>query len=258
MCIVYLAISAHPEWPLFIAANRDEFHQRPCIPAAPWQDRPDIISGIDSQAKGSWLGFTRQGRYALITNYRDPTRLISKAPSRGELVSLYLASDSTPDAYAKHVHQNGMLYNGFNLIVGDANMARYVGNCSSKAEPTSLNPGRYIISNHLLNTPWPKANRLRLALDKFPLEDLEHSLTPVFDILKDSVQAQDHTLPETGLSIERERLLSSPFIISPDYGTRCSTIIAVHISGRTIFSEASYDESGTCTQRHDWPFSVSS
>ena len=254
MCIAYLAISAHPEWPLFIAANRDEFHRRPTVPAAPWRHHPDVISGIDAQAKGSWLGFTQQGRYALVTNYRDPSRLISNAPSRGELVSQYLVSDVAPAAYADQVHQNGSLYNGFNLIVGDSTAARYVGNRSGQSEPTSMQPGRYIISNHLLNTPWPKANRLRLALDLFPLGELEQSLTPVFDILKDSVQALDHALPETGLSIERERLLSSPFIISPDYGTRCSTVIAVHISGRRIFSEVSYDASGLCTQRHDWPF----
>lgn len=256
MCIAYLSISAHPRWPLFIAANRDEFHQRASRPAAPWPDRPDIIAGIDCLGKGSWLGMTRQGRYALLTNYRDPSRLIPDAPSRGELVSQYLTNQESPASYARRVHDAGSAYNGFNLIVGDPDTACYVGNQAGQAMPQPLQPGRYILSNHLLDTPWPKAERLRTALDSFPLDGLEQSLTPVFEILKDGTPAQDHALPSTGLTLERERLLSSPFIVSPDYGTRCSTVIAVHASGRVFFSEVSYDESGRSTQRHDRPFSL--
>jgi uncharacterized protein with NRDE domain len=256
MCIAYLAISANPRWPLFIAANRDEFHQRASLPAAPWSERPDVIAGIDCLGKGSWLGITRQGRYALLTNYRDPSRLISDAPSRGELVSQYLTNLESPASYSQRIHDAGPAYNGFNLIVGDLNSACYVGNRAAQTEPQTLQPGRYIVSNHLLDTPWPKAERLRTALDSFALEGLEQSLTPIFEILKDNTPAEDHTLPSTGLTLERERLLSSPFIISPDYGTRCSTVIAVHASGRVFFSEVSYDESGRSTQRHDWPFSL--
>lgn len=256
MCIAYLAIAAHPDWPLFLAANRDEFHNRPCLPAAPWAEHPDVIAGIDCQAKGSWLGVTRQGRYALITNYRDPASLLSNAPSRGQLVSQYLIGHESPQAYAHRVHAEGALYNGFNLIMGDRNQAFYTGNRYGQDEPVQLTPGRYILSNHLLNTRWPKAERLRQALDAFPLERLEQSLTAVFEILKDNTPAQDHDLPSTGLSLERERLLSSPFIVSPEYGTRCSSIIALHASGRAIFSEISYDASGAPTQRHDWPFVV--
>lgn len=256
MCIAYLAISAHPDWPLFIAANRDEFHDRPCLPAAPWPAHPDVIAGIDCQAQGSWLGLTRQGRFALVTNYRDPSHAIANAPSRGHLVSQYLTGDESPEAYARRVHDAGAAYNGFNLIVGDPGLACYTGNRDGQPGPKNLAPGRYIISNHLLDTPWPKAQRLRLALDVFPLERLDASLTPIFDILKDGTPAQDHDLPDTGLPLARERLLSSPFIVSPGYGTRCSTVIAVHASGRAIFSEISYDAAGMPTQRHDWPFQI--
>ncbi|AEC19751.1 Ser/Thr-rich protein T10 [Pusillimonas sp. T7-7] len=256
MCIAYLAIAAHPDWPLFIAANRDEFHNRPCLPAAPWAEHPDVIAGIDCQAQGSWLGLTRQGRYALITNYRDPASLFSNAPSRGQLVSQYLTGHESPHTYAHKVHAEGALYNGFNLIIGNKEQAFYTGNRYRQDKPDQLAPGRYIISNHLLNTNWPKAERLRLALDAFPLERLDQSLTQVFEILKDNTPAQDHDLPSTGLTLERERLLSSPFIISPEYGTRCSTIIALHASGRAIFSEISYDASGAPAQRHDWPFEM--
>lgn len=257
MCLAYLAIASHPEWPLFIAANRDEFHERKTLPATPWRDHPDLIAGIDCVAGGTWLGITRQGRYALLTNFRDPAFLIPNAPSRGRLASDYLTSDINPRDYAAEVHDTGGRYNGFNLILGDTKQAWYVGNRAGQTNPQTLTPGRYIISNHLLNTPWPKAERLRQALDAYPFETLDQSLVPLFDILHDNTPAEDDALPSTGITLERERLLSSPFIISPAYGTRCSTIIAVHASGRAFFSEVSYNPSGKAIQRHDWPFSLS-
>ncbi|PLC52064.1 hypothetical protein CR155_20135 [Pollutimonas nitritireducens] len=256
MCLAYLAIAAHPDWPLFIAANRDEFHDRPSAPAHPWLDFPDVIAGIDCKAQGTWLGVTRQGKFALLTNYRDPSSVVTDAPSRGDLVSRYLVGDELPRSYACHTHQKASAYNGFNLIVGDLSTYFYVGNRTGQDGPRQLTPGRYIISNHLLNTAWPKAERLRLALNQYPLELLEQSLNPVFALLKDNTRADDPALPQTGLTLERERLLSSPFIVSPDYGTRCSTIIAVHASGRAILSEISYDPCGSPKERHDWPFQI--
>ncbi|KAA0910869.1 NRDE family protein [Pusillimonas sp. ANT_WB101] len=256
MCIAYLAIGTHPDWPLFIAANRDEFHHRPTVPARPDTLGPGIIAGIDLQGQGSWLGMTKQGRYALITNYRDPARLIPDAPTRGQLVSRFLQSDMTPQAYAGQVQRGSQAYNGFNLIVGDLHDARYVGNRTGQAQPVSLEPGRYVLSNHLLDTPWPKAQRLRNALDAFPVNMLERSLTEVFEILQDETTARDDMLPRTGLSLERERLLSSPFIVSAEYGTRCSTVIAVHASGQALFSEVSYTPAGTIARRHDWPCDI--
>lgn len=256
MCLAYLAIAAHPDWPLFIAANRDEFHARSCLAASPWANHPDVIAGIDLQGQGTWLGITKQGRFALLTNYRDPSSVVAGAPSRGELTTRYLVGDEQPEAYALNVHRQSARYNGFNLIVGKLATASYVGNRSSQTTPQKLAPGRYSISNHLLDTPWPKAERLRQALDQHPIEDLNRSLAPVFDLLKDNTQADDMLLPKTGLTMDRERLLSSPFIISPDYGTRCSTVIAVHASGRALLSEISYDPSGEPTERHDWPFFI--
>lgn len=258
MCIAYLALRTHPDWPLFIAANRDEFHSRPTLAAAFWPDHPDIIAGIDCLAHGTWLGLTRQGRFALLTNYRDPAALMPNAPSRGDLTSHYLTGRTSPADYARQIAATSSAYNGFNLIVGDLDNAFYTGNrMAPSPQAQALDSGRYILSNHLLNTPWPKAERLRRALDLFPLAQLEHSLTPVFELLKDSTQAADNSLPNTGIPLERERLLSSPFIVSPTYGTRCSTVIAVHASGRALFSEISYDVAGTATQRHDWPFQLS-
>jgi uncharacterized protein with NRDE domain len=257
MCIAYLAIAAHPEWPLFIAANRDEFHARQTLPAAPWPDHPDLIAGVDCVAGGTWLGITRQGRYALLTNYRDPASVMPNAPSRGHLTSDYLIDDIDPRDYAHRVLDAASRYNGFNLILGDQQSAWYVGNRAYQEAPQALTPGRYIISNHLLNTPWPKAERLRQALNGYPSDALDLSLAPLFEILQDNTPARDDALPSTGITRERERLLSSPFIISPEYGTRCSTVIAVHASGRALFSEVSYNASGKATQRHDWPFFLS-
>ncbi len=258
MCIAYLALAAHADWPVFIAANRDEFHKRPTRPGGPWPDHPHIFSGIDLAAQGTWLGVTAQGRYALLTNYRDLSiPMMPQAPSRGELVSNFLMGADTPPTYAQDVASRAHQYNGFNLIVGDLTQAWYVGHQGKQSSNTGrLEPGRYVLSNHLLDTPWPKARRLRQALDHFPGPDLTSSFGDIFDILKDPTQAADETLPNTGLSLERERLLSSPFIVSADYGTRCSTIIAIHTSGKAWFSEVTYDPQGRAIERHDWPFDV--
>jgi len=256
MCIAYLAIRTHPDWPLLIAANRDEFHNRPTLSAAPWPGRPDIISGIDAQAGGTWLGMTRRGRYAFLTNYRDPGSFDPHAPSRGTLSSRYLMGDESPQDYARAVQAEAASYNGFNLIIGDLEGACYVSNRSPQGQAVRLEQGRHVVSNHLLNTPWPKAERLRQALGGTPGENLWRTLDPLFEILRDRTQASDDDLPATGLSLERERLLSSPFIISPDYGTRCSTVIAIHAGGQVFFSEISYSPDGTPMQRHDWPFEL--
>lgn len=258
MCIAYLALQAHADWPLFIAANRDEFHARPTRAAAPWADHPDVIAGIDDMAGGTWLGVTRQGRFAVLTNYRDlrlpgPTNPVS----RGELVKNFLTGQDNAIDYATLAAAQGDRYAGFNLIVGDSQHAGYVANQS--AEPRKarvLTPGRYVVSNHLLDTAWPKTERLREVLNHFPVEYLERSVNRVFELLKDNTQAPDHELPETGLPLAKERLLSSPFIVSPDYGTRCSSVIAIHKSGRALFSELTYGRDGQPLERHDWPWQL--
>ncbi|MGE4370161.1 MAG: NRDE family protein [Burkholderiaceae bacterium] len=264
MCIAYLAVNAHAEWPLFIAANRDEFHARPAQPAGFWPHAPAVIAGIDDQGGGTWLGLTRTGRFALITNYRDPHRQQADAPSRGDLAREFLQGGDTAAAYAHQVAEQAGRYNGFNLILGEcapdgsplrtAVRAFYVSNRAMPDHAQPLASGRHVVSNHLLNTPWPKAQRLRAALDALPLHDLPAMAPDIFAILRDDTPADDHALPSTGLSLERERLLSSPFIVSPNYGTRCSTLVAVHRSGRAFFSELTYNPQGEPTERNDWPF----
>ncbi len=255
MCIVYLSIARHPEWPLFIAANRDEFHRRPTAAAAPWDGNPDIISGLDLSGGGTWLGINRSGHFGILTNYRDPAALLPHAPTRGLLVGDFL--DGTLDAqdYADQVWSSGSKYNGFNLIVGDTRHIVYTGNRQA-AGPRTLGPGSYILSNHLLDTPWPKAERLRTGLDALALGGNKAALEQVFTLLRDTTPAPDDMLPDTGIPLERERLLSSPFIISDTYGTRCSTIVAVRADRSAIFCEVTYDPQGREIGRRDWNYTM--
>ena len=252
MCIAYLSLG-HPRWPLLIAANRDEFHARPTRAAAPWSEAPQLIAGRDLLGGGTWMGATQAGRYALLTNYREPGYVMpAGAPSRGVLVRDFLLSEDTPGAWITAIANQANDWAGFNLIVGDTGQAWYLGNRDGARVPRQLLPGSYVLSNHLLDTPWPKAARLRAALDALPPEHWSTEPEEVFSRLRDTTPAADAQLPATGLTPERERLLSSPFIISPDYGTRCSTVLAIDATGQGLFSEQSYDAAGQPGDRHDW------
>ena len=257
MCIAYLSLGANPHWPLFIAANRDEFHDRPALPARPWLEAPKMIAGRDLSAGGTWLGFSQSERWALLTNFRDPASHREGLESRGSLVCDFLQGKSSAKEYTKYIHSRANLYNGFNLIVGQGTTAWYVGNHSANTGPVQLEPGRYALSNHALDTPWPKVQRLRHRLDALVPQAELLDLEPIYATLRDDVRADDQALPRTGIPLETERLLSSIFIISPNYGTRCSTIIALDGQGQGIFSETTYDRNGIPQERHDWLLPVS-
>jgi uncharacterized protein with NRDE domain len=254
MCIAYLALG-HPSWPLLIAANRDEFHARDSATAGPWPGHPDVIAGRDLRAGGTWLGWTRQGRFGFLTNYREPGHPTPPgAPSRGALVRDFLLGPDRADTYADALAAHAGDWAGFNLVIGDAHGAWYLGNRDPRGTARRLPPGRYVLSNHLLDTPWPKAERLRASLDALSPERWTEDPDTVFTLLHDTTQAADDELPNTGLDRPFEQLLSSPFIISPDYGTRCSTLIAVAHDGRALFSEQTYAPDGSARERHDWRF----
>lgn len=257
MCIAYLSLGVHPHWPLLIAANRDEYHERPALAARPWPEAPHVIAGRDLLAGGTWLGLSLHGRWALLTNYRDPAAHRTDVRSRGELVSDFLQGDASAETYARTVFSRADHYNGFNLIVGQGLNAWYVGNHAACTAPVSLRPGRYALSNHALDTPWPKVERLRNRLDAAMPDGEELALDALYETLRDGQQAHDDTLPRTGVPLETERLLSSIFIVSPHYGTRCSTLIALDPQGRGMFSETRYDPAGVPVERHDWPCQVS-
>ncbi len=235
MCLILFACHSHPDYPLAVAANRDEFYERPTAPAAFWQDHPDILAGRDLKEGGSWMGIHRTGRLAAITNYRDIRQIKRDAPSRGKLVSSFLMDDAEPETFLKNVHRQAQSYNGFSLLLGNYGNLLYYS--STTGEITPVEPGIHGLSNHLLDSPWPKVergkNRLREILD----QGRPPSIEAILDLLGDGEQPPDHLLPDTGVGIEWERMLSTIFISSPFYGTFSSTVLLVHRSGAVTFVE---------------------
>jgi uncharacterized protein with NRDE domain len=233
MCLILIAHRAHSEFPLVIAANRDEYYQRPTARAAFWQDHPHILAGRDLECMGTWLGVTRGGRFAAVTNFRDPGERKIDAPSRGQLVSNFLVSDQEPREYIEEVGMRAQRYNGFNLLAGDTEGVF----CYSNRESTvhRLTPGIHGLSNHLLNTPWPKVvrgkQRLQQTLALGPDADA------LLDLLYDREPAQESELPDTGIGTERERMLSPALIVSPLYGTRSSTALLFGADDSVSFTE---------------------
>ena len=240
MCLVLVVWRVHPRYSCVVAANRDEFHARPTAPAEWWPHRPQILAGRDLEAGGTWLGLTRSGRFAALTNYRDPEQRRAPAPSRGTLVTSMLESGATVAEGLAYLCRVGAEYNAFNLIFSDGERLGIYE--SVRGSGRELTPGIYGLSNHLLDTPWPKVqiakNRLQAAL--LGLTDT----APLLELLRDDRPASDALLPQTGVSVEWERLLSSAFVRAPDYGTRCSTIIRIEREGRAYFDEWSWDSIG--------------
>jgi uncharacterized protein with NRDE domain len=239
MCLILLAWQAHPSHSLVLAANRDEFFARPTAAADFWIDAPDLLAGRDLSAGGTWMGITRQGRFAALTNFREPERHRPEAPSRGQLVSDFLAGSMTAAAYLDELSHRSDTYNGFNLLCG--NLADELWHFSNRIEggqPHRLAPGIYGLSNHLLDTPWPKVaqgkSKLANALAALPVD------RPLFDLLRDPTIHDDDLLPRTGLSLEWERVLSAAFVRMPDYGTRSSTLLFLDKRRSLSFDEQTW------------------
>ena len=238
MCLILMAYRYHPRYPLLIAANRDEFYDRPTAPLACWEDIPQIVAGRDLKEGGAWMGIDRTGRFAAITNYRDPSRVLKDAPSRGHLVSDFLRSAEPARIYLDRLAPKASAYNGFNLVLGDAGGLFYYSNRGDEVQ--TLVPGLYGLSNHLLDTPWPKLERGRRALRQ--LLDSRPDPTPdeMLELLTDRTLAPDSDLPHTGVPLEWERWLSPIFIDAPGYGTRSSTALRVDANGRAWLVEATW------------------
>ncbi len=234
MCLILFAYKVHPSYELILAANRDEFYDRPSQPADFWSSNPRVLAGIDLQEKGTWLGVTKDGCFAAVTNYRDPASWRYDAPSRGQLVSRFLTGASTPGKYIEKIAGRAADYNGFNLLAGDR---RELYAYSNRGGARKLDPGIYGLSNHLLDSPWPKVKRGKKLL-KAVLAKTGRSLDDaLFAMLADRHIPPDSQLPQTGVTLEWERLLASMFIKSPAYGTRASTILLVAKNGRIRFVE---------------------
>ncbi|AFM40055.1 hypothetical protein Desaci_1014 [Desulfosporosinus acidiphilus SJ4] len=239
MCLIIFAYDIHPNYRLVLAANRDEFYHRPTEAAHFWDSDPEILAGRDLEMMGTWMGITRSGRFAALTNFRDPSSQIREPKSRGFLVRDYLSSKESPAEYIEKVKHNQSLYNPFNLLVGNLSCLMYFSNQAREFQ--ELKPGLYGLSNHFLDTPWPKVRKSKQALVNY-LELTQEEIVPqkLFEILADTERAQDHELPNTGISLERERMLSPIFIEGNDYGTRSSTVLCLDRNYNVLFQERSF------------------
>ncbi len=238
MCLALISIESHPLYRLILIGNRDEYYNRPTAPAAFWSEFPELLAGKDLLAGGTWFGITKKGRIALITNYRNPALFRSNAPSRGRLALDALLSSQKPMDHLNGIAQTAGKYNGFNLFVGENN--EFCWHSNMAGSPRLLTSGIYGLSNHLLDTPWPKVKQSKKALRKL-LEEKDHPLSEdFFSILLDRSIPDDRELPDTGVSLEKERLLSSVFISSADYGTRCSSVLLVDFHNQVTFWERTY------------------
>jgi uncharacterized protein with NRDE domain len=227
MCVIYFAYRKHPEYPLILLANRDEFYERPTARAAVWEDYPEIYAGRDLVHGGTWLGIAALGRFAAVTNYRDPEAPPGKH-SRGDLVGDFLKSRVSVEDYLTEMSARAAEFSGFNLLVGEINAENNaVGYYSNReGEIKLLAPGIYGLSNHLLDTPWRKVEKGKSALTKL-IEKGGFESEKFFEILGDKTLAEDADLPDTGIGYEREKLLSAIYIETPIYGTRSSSLLTI-------------------------------
>ncbi len=271
MCLILFAYRTHPGFPFVLAANRDEFHCRPSREAQFWCSEEDgdsgLLAGKDLQLGGTWLGVTASGRFAAITNFREQASSRTKSPrSRGELTLNYLRGEQSPEQYLHGIRPQNDLYAGYNLLVG--NLAGdhaglfYLSHSLSHGENEvkQLAPGIYGLSNHLLDSDWPKIRMGKQALEAslIGLDKSSLDIDSLTDIMLDKTIAKDADLPDTGVGIALERRLSARFIVNKadNYGTRCSTVIVQRDSGLLCFAEQNYSAEGAMRQRHYFEFTL--
>lgn len=246
MCLAVIALGVHPRYAVVVAANRDEFHARPAEPAHWWNGAPSapLLAGRDLEQGGTWLGVTPAGRWAFVTNVREPGRHDPHAPSRGSLVPAFLRDGREPSRTLESIVAGAAAFNGFNLVGGDAVRAAFGSNRSPRVQ--ALAAGIYGVSNAALDTPWPKLVRAKAGMSAWAgTSDADPGA--LWPVLADRTPARDDELPDTGVGRDRERLLSSPFIRSERYGTRCSTIVTISHDGEVRLAERSFDAAGVTT-----------
>lgn len=243
MCLAVIALDAHPDYALVVAANRDEFHARAATAAAWGADPPwhDVLAGRDCEAGGTWLGVRRDGRFALVTNVRGGGAKLAGQRSRGELVPRVLAADVDPALALSSLRPDSANYAGVNVLAGSASGAAWWSNRGDAVQ--RLATGVAGLSNAALDTPWPKVQRATGAVRAWAARGTT-DLAPLFAMLSDRRPVPDAELPDTGVSHEWERLLATPFIVDPRYGTRCTTVLAIDRGGRAIFHERTFAPGG--------------
>ena len=240
MCVVLMALDAHPAYSLVVAANRDEFYARPTRSMHWWDEEPGLLAGRDLRSGGTWMGVTRSGRFAVVTNYREPGRTDPHAPSRGLLVTGALTSEASPSAYLEQLAAEGHRYNGFNLVAGDGSLLWAYSNRSGRP-PEVVPPGVHGLSNELLDTPWPKVTTGKRELEAALLLQGEELVERLLGVLADRHVPADEDLPETGVGLEMERALGSRFVATPSYGTRASYVVLVGRDGAVAVVEQGFD-----------------
>lgn len=241
MCLIVFGYQSHPRYSFILAANRDEFYQRPTAPADFWRDNPNVLAGRDLTAGGTWLGITKTGRFSAVTNYRDPF-----APagirSRGELTKNFLVGEDSPDKYLQNIEAAKNDYSGFNLLIGKFAKAKnelfYYSNRGGKAK--MLAKGIYGLSNHLLDTDWYKVEIVKTKFEATLRNSDKIQPSDLIEILADTTFAPAERLPETGVGLERERILSPAFIKTESYGTRSSTVLTIEYNGTVNFTEKTF------------------
>jgi uncharacterized protein with NRDE domain len=239
MCLLVFAVRAHPRLPLIVAGNRDEFHARPTQAAHWWPDKPDIVGGRDLQAGGTWLAVTRDGRFAAVTNHRDAHRESAGLRSRGHLITGFLDSTGAAADYVESV--DGSAYAGFNLLVSDGRSAAYLSNRGGGLR--ELQPGIYGLSNATLDEPWTKVTRTRSGLAELIERDNVNE-SSLMRLLGDREKASADEVETNGLSFAMAHALTAPFIVHPEYGTRCSTVMTIDDAGKVRFLERRFQPDG--------------
>ncbi len=242
MCLLLFSFKKDPDYPVILAANRDEFFERPTEAAAFWEDCPSILAGRDLRKGGTWMGVSKGGRIAAVTNYREPSQNKPDAISRGSLVSDYLKGNDSAEDYVQKVMLQSHAYDEFNLLVGDKQSLLFF--CSVEDNYQILKPGLYGISNGKLDSPWPKVEKGKVALEKVIQESEKPEPEKLFELLADKTLAADNELPSTGVSLEWERRLSPLFVNFDGYGTRSSTVLLIDKQGEVFFYERSFDKAG--------------
>jgi uncharacterized protein with NRDE domain len=260
MCLLVLAWQTHARYRLVVAANRDEYHERPAAPLAKWPSPTQPLAGRDLRAQGTWLGIDRERRFGVITNFRELQRPRPGAPSRGELIPRYLDTDGSAAPFFAALAAHAREYSGFNLLLADAKSLWYGSN---RATPFAreLPAGVYGLSNELLDTPWPKLERVRAGFTAWLRASPPPGAEELFGLLADRTPAPG-SLPadEAGLPPEWQRALSAPFVLHPEYGTRCSTVLLLRGDGALDLIERRFDAHGAATgetafhvRAHEWP-----
>lgn len=234
MCLIVFANDHHPRYELIFAANRDEFYDRPTQPAYFWDTRPPLLAGRDLQAGGTWFGINRSGALAALTNVRDPSIERDDPPSRGNIIVDYLTQEKDSPSYLKTLHERARRYMGFNVLAGTPAQLYHYSN--REGDINRVTPGIHGLSNHLLDTPWPKVERAKEGLQALISGD-DISEEALFELLRDTRPAPVEALPDTGIPRELEKKVSPIFIQTENYGTRSSTVVLVDRQGHVTFEE---------------------